>query len=182
MTADARESLVEAARELYADNGVAATTPRQVLARSGVGQGSLYHHFPSKRDLAVAAVTRTVDRALAAGIEDLRGPAAPRRRIVSYLERPRDAVRGCRVGRLTSDPMVMADEDLAKAVADYFGDLIEEVAAVFAEDGLPPGEARDRGVAAVAIIQGGYVLSRATQDPEMMRSAVRGFLGLLGER
>ena len=64
MTADARESLVEAARELYADNGVAATTPRQVLARSGVGQGSLYHHFPSKRDLAVAAVTRTVDRAL----------------------------------------------------------------------------------------------------------------------
>lgn len=182
MTSPARDALIEAARELYADNGVAATTPRQVLERSGVGQGSLYHHFPSKRELAIAAVERTISTLMSAAQAELHRDADPLERIAGYLERPRDAVKGCRIGRLTSDPFVMSDETLHGDVSTYFGDLVGEVAAVFGEQGLPDDVARDRATAAVAIIQGGYVLSRATQDPEAMRSAVRGFLGLLGER
>jgi len=182
MPADTRETLIGAAQELYAESGVAATTPRQVLERSGVGQGSLYHHFPSKRELAIAAVERTVSTALAAAEADLRGEADARSRLAAYLERPRDAVRGCRIGRLTSDPFVMADVTLRDDVAGYFRRLLDEVGTVFREQGLSDGDARDRATAAVAIIQGGYVLSRATQDSDAMRAAVRGFLGLLGER
>ncbi|MBY0688504.1 TetR/AcrR family transcriptional regulator [Microbacterium marinilacus] len=178
----AREAVLRAAQDLYAENGVAATTPRQVLARSGIGQGSLYHHFPSKRELAVAAVARTVAQTLASAAGDLEAEGAADERLEAYLSRPRDAVAGCRVGRLTADPFVMADDELRGQVAGYFSSLIDLVAAAFREQGSSGEQARDRAIAAVAVLQGGYVLSRALGDPSTMQSAVRGFLALLGPR
>lgn len=176
---DARERLVRAAQDLYAANGVAATTPRQVLARSGVGQGSLYHHFPSKHDLAAVAVGRTAEQTLRSAAELLTGDVPARRRIVSYLRRDRDAVAGCRVGRLTADPLVMADDELHGPVSAYFSALIELVTDAFVEDGSTPEAARDRATTAVAVIQGGYVLSRALGDARHLRRAVEGLVALL---
>jgi len=179
---DARTRLVAAAREMFAAQGVGATSPRQVLDASGVGQGSLYHHFPTKHDLAVAAVGATVDDALASARRDLEGGAGgadPVDRVVAYLERPRDALAGCKVGRLTSDQAVMDDDGLRDVVTAYFVRLLEAVAATLREAGLPDDAARDRAHAAVAIVQGGYVLARATGDPEAMGAAVRGFVALL---
>ena len=182
---DARTRLVAAAQEMFAAQGVGATSPRQVLHASGVGQGSLYHHFPTKHDLAVAAVGATVDDALAAARRDLAGSpgaADPVDRVVAYLERPRDALAGCKVGRLTSDQAVMDDDGLRDVVTAYFVRLLDAVAATLREAGLPDDAARDRAHAAVAIVQGGYVLARATGDPEAMRAAVRGFVALLTPR
>ncbi|MFC8599447.1 TetR/AcrR family transcriptional regulator [Isoptericola sp. NPDC057191] len=177
---DARARLVTAAQEMFAAQGVGATSPRQVLAASGVGQGSLYHHFPTKHDLAAAAVGATVDDALAAARRDLEdGDADAVARVVSYLERPRDALAGCKIGRLTSDQAVMDDDGLRDVVTAYFVRLLDVVATVLRESGLPEAEARDRAHAAVAIVQGGYVLARATGDPDAMRAAVRGFVSLL---
>lgn len=184
---DARARLVAAAQDMFAAQGVGATSPRQVLAASGVGQGSLYHHFPTKHDLAAAAVGATVDEALAAARRDLER-AAPGHgadalaRVIAYLERPRDALAGCRVGRLTSDQAVMDDDGLRDVVTAYFVRLLDAVTATLRASGLPDDTARDRAHAAVAIVQGGYVLARATGDPDAMRSAVRGFVTLLTDR
>ncbi|WP_166848996.1 TetR/AcrR family transcriptional regulator [Isoptericola sp. BMS4] len=180
---DARARLVTAARELIAAQGVGATSPRQVLRASGVGQGSLYHHFPTKHDLAAAAVGATVDDALAAARRDLDpGPDAdddPVARVVAYLERPREALAGCKIGRLTSDQAVMDDGTLHDVVTAYFVRLLDAVTATLREADLPEDVARDRAHAAVAIVQGGYVLARATGDPDAMRAAVRGFVHVL---
>lgn len=180
--AEARERLLAAAQELYAEQGVAATTPRQVLERSGVGQGSLYHHFPAKRDLAKAAIDCTTEATLDGAREALVGDGTAMERLGAYLTRPRDAVAGCRVGRLTSDPSVMADPDLQEPVRTYFADLIDLLAAVFAEDGAAPAVAQQRAMTAVAVIQGGYVLSRALDDPAPMHQAVAGLLDLIHRR
>ena len=45
---ESRERLVVAMSELMWERGYAATSPRGVRERSGVGQGSMYHHFPGK--------------------------------------------------------------------------------------------------------------------------------------
>ncbi|MCK0117719.1 TetR/AcrR family transcriptional regulator [Isoptericola sp. S6320L] len=174
-----RDRLVAAAQELFAAQGVGATSPRQVLAASGVGQGSLYHHFPAKHDLAVAAVSATADHALAAALQELSGDSPALGRVLAYLERPRDALAGCRVGRLTSDQAVMDDDDLRATVRTSFDRLVAAVAEVLTEAGVPPDDATDRAHAAVAVVQGGYVLARATGDPQAMRAAVRGFVTLL---
>lgn len=178
---EAKERLLAAAQELYWEQGVAATTPRQVLQRSGVGQGSLYHHFPAKRDLAQAAIGRTSGTTLDGARAALEGTGTAMERLHGYLARPRDAVAGCRVGRLTSDPTVMSDAQLQEPVREYFVKLIDLVAEVFSEGGATPETARRRAMTAVAVIQGGYVLSRALDDPAPMREAVGGLLELLEE-
>jgi len=180
-TPSTRDRLIWAAQELYAANGVAATTPRQVLARSGVGQGSLYHHFPSKLDLASEAVGRTAEQTLRAAAATLSGALPARQRIYSYLRRDRDAVAGCRVGRLTADPLVMTTDDLRDSVSSYFTGLIALLTSNFIDAGAAENAARERATTAVAVIQGGYVLSRAMGDASHMHSAVEGFIGLLND-
>jgi len=51
--ADNRRALIAAAREVYAEGGLAAPFSA-VAKRAGVGQGSLYRHFPDRTALAVA--------------------------------------------------------------------------------------------------------------------------------
>lgn len=175
-----RERLVRAARDLFWAQGVEGTSPRQVLEASGVGQGSLYHHFPTKHDLSLAAITATTQDALASVSGDLESTGhAPVDRLVAYLERPRPALAGCKVGRLTSDRSVMSDDALRAPVRDYFAGLLARVQGVFEETGLPDDVARDRAYAAVAIVQGGYVLARALDDPAAMSAAVEGFVSML---
>lgn len=48
-----RRALIKAAREVFASEGLSAPLSA-VARRAGVGQGSLYRHFPERMDLAVA--------------------------------------------------------------------------------------------------------------------------------
>ena len=176
---NARSQLVAAAQSLYHERGVAATSPAMVLERSGVGHGSLYYHFPTKRSLAHAAIEATCHESLGRAEADLVGVARGVDRVIAYLERDRDGVRGCRVGSLTADPTVMSDDDLREQVSAYFDGLIGLVDTALRDEGLPVGDASDLAHATVAALQGGYVLARATGDQERMRSAMRGMCRLL---
>jgi AcrR family transcriptional regulator len=49
-------ALVKAARELFAEQGFAATSRDQIAERAGVTRGALYHHFESKTAVAAAVV------------------------------------------------------------------------------------------------------------------------------
>src|SRR5258708_30470245 len=48
----AKGELVKAAKKLMWERGYEAVSPRDLLEESGAGQGSLYHHFKGKMDLA----------------------------------------------------------------------------------------------------------------------------------
>jgi hypothetical protein len=127
----------------------------------------------------VAAVGATVDDSLTRAMRTLGSDSPVIERLVAYLERPRDALAGCKIGRLTSDQAVMDDDGLRDVVTAYFVRLLGVITNIFRETGLPDDVARDRAHAALAIIQGGYILARATQDPDALTAAVRGFVGLL---
>ena len=45
-----RRRIVEATFALHAEQGIAATTMKQIAARAGVSVGSVYHHFPTYDD------------------------------------------------------------------------------------------------------------------------------------
>jgi AcrR family transcriptional regulator len=51
-------ALVEAGRELFAQDGYAATSLDAVVARAGVTKGALYHHFDGKHELFRAVLER----------------------------------------------------------------------------------------------------------------------------
>lgn len=49
---DNRSRILEAARSVFADDGLDAPV-REIARRAGVGPATLYRHFPTKRDLVV---------------------------------------------------------------------------------------------------------------------------------
>ncbi|MGA8514014.1 MAG: helix-turn-helix domain-containing protein [Burkholderiaceae bacterium] len=57
------EAIVDVVNRLLADKGFDAMTVDEVAAEVGVAKASLYKHFPSKEDLAAAAMVRVMQRA-----------------------------------------------------------------------------------------------------------------------
>ena len=55
-SARTRGALLDAARELFAEKGFAATGREEIAERAGVTRGALYHHFASKTEVAAAVV------------------------------------------------------------------------------------------------------------------------------
>ena len=58
-------ALVDAGRELFAQDGYVATSLDAVVARAGVTKGALYHHFAGK-DALFEAVVESVDERISA--------------------------------------------------------------------------------------------------------------------
>jgi TetR/AcrR family transcriptional repressor of nem operon len=175
---DTTERLIESTRELLWERGYVGTSPKAIQQRAGAGQGSMYHHFSGKPALARAAIDRTATELRATAEETLSGPGTPLERVVAYLRREREVLRGCPVGRLTQDPDVMADEALRAPVAETFGWLRDRVTTLLTEAGLPDPHATAATV--VAVVQGGYVLARAAGDTTPFTDAIEGLIVLLG--
>jgi AcrR family transcriptional regulator len=59
---EARERILEAAYELFSRRGIAAVGVDTIVAEAGVAKMTLYRHFPSKADLALAFLERREER------------------------------------------------------------------------------------------------------------------------
>jgi AcrR family transcriptional regulator len=179
-----RDRLIDSMRALLWERGYLGTSPKAIQQRAGAGQGSMYHHFAGKEDLAHVAITGTAAQMRAAVDEQLSGPGNAFDRIAGYLNRERDVLRGCPIGRLTQDTDVLSTPVLRAPIADTFAWLRTRLADVVREgierDELDPG-LDPAAVASMiaAILQGGYVLARAAASPEPFDEAVAGVLGLL---
>jgi AcrR family transcriptional regulator len=72
-----QEEILEAAAKLFAEHGYAGTDTQLLADELGVGKGTLYRYFPSKRDLFLAAadrVMRKMLRQIEASIEGVEDP------------------------------------------------------------------------------------------------------------
>ncbi|WP_242910683.1 TetR/AcrR family transcriptional regulator [Actinomadura terrae] len=178
------ERLVESTRELLWERGYVGTSPKAIQQRAGAGQGSMYHHFTGKPDLALAAIRRTAEEMCAKAEEQLSAPGSVMERVTSYLNRERDVLKGCPIGRLTQDPDVMADPALRTPVDETLAWLRKRLAELL-DEGRDSGEldaALDPRVTAatiVATLQGAYVLARAADSAQPFDQAITGVLGLL---
>ena len=179
----ARELLIESTKRLIWERGVEATSPGAILKASGVGQGSMYHHFSGKPALAAAAAA-SLAADLQAETDRLLGgdEQSPLAKVRAYLDADRDALRGCRLGRLAFDPG--RDGAIAAPIAAYFTELQRTLRQLL-EQAVTAGELADStDTAAVATVivagvQGGFVLAALTGDPRAMTDTTRGLHALL---
>ncbi|MGW5365642.1 TetR/AcrR family transcriptional regulator [Actinopolymorpha pittospori] len=179
------DRLIESAQDLLWERGYVGTSPKAIQQRAGAGQGSMYHHFTGKADLALAAIRRSAAEMRAAAEEQFSAPGSATDRISAYLRRERDVLRGCPIGRLSQDPDIVADAHLRQPVDDTFAWLRGRLAEILT-DGQARGEfdraldPDDTAATIVAVLQGGYVLARAADSADHFDTAIRGLLGLLG--
>ncbi|WP_019521037.1 MULTISPECIES: TetR/AcrR family transcriptional regulator [unclassified Streptomyces] len=179
-----QDRLIEATRELLWERGYVGTSPKAIQQHAEVGQGSMYHHFTGKPDLALTAIRRTADEMREAAGRVLDSPGPAYERISAYLLRERDVLRGCPVGRLTMDPEIIANDELREPVDETISWLRGRLAAIVRE-GVDAGEfapslvPEDVAASIVATVQGGYVLARAAGSADAFDAGVRGLLTLL---
>lgn len=179
----ARENLITAAKELLWERGYEAMSPRAVQERSGAGQGSFYHHFAGKAELAATALNEVADEMQETFNTALHSDKPPLERVRDYLKQPREALLGCRLGRMAQEE-VLNQQALRHPISSYFLYTQQEIAAALkqAQNGGSLSESTDTTNIAtmlVAVVQGGYVLARALQDPQQMDQAINGALALL---
>jgi hypothetical protein len=60
--AGAKQRIVDAASELFYQNGIRATGVATIIAHAGVARATFFHHFPSKSDLVVAWLQQPASR------------------------------------------------------------------------------------------------------------------------
>src|SRR5438045_339726 len=124
-----REHLVAATKELLWERGYEATSPRAILERSGAGQGSLYHHFNSKAQLAVAALQEVAEEMCEKYDAILHSDKPALERIRDFLTMPRTELRGCRFGRMTQE-QVTTHDTLRDPLVFFFTYLDRELVSV----------------------------------------------------
>ena len=184
MVMDSRTRLVEATQDLLWEQGYSATSPKDIMRRSGAGQGSMYHHFTNKQELALVALECSAQSMRQDAEKLLATDGSAYEIATAYLRRQRDVLKGCRMGRMTFDADVLNTPELIEPVKRTFVWLLEALTALF-ERGRDQGEfaadidARNLASLVVATVQGGYVLARATRDTDAFDAAVEGAAALL---
>jgi AcrR family transcriptional regulator len=132
---DRREVILREAAELFAAQGVAGTTVREIADAAGILSGSLYHHFASKDDIVDAVLSTFLtelreryDQVLGSG-----GDVASRLRglVVASLETVAAHPRATEIyqndaHRLAADNGYPYVEESAKAVRAAWVGLLEE--------------------------------------------------------
>jgi TetR/AcrR family transcriptional repressor of nem operon len=181
---DTRERLITSTQTLLWERGYVGPSPRAIQQHSGVGQGSMYHHFSGKADLALAAILRCAEQIREYAEQCLSAPGTPLERIESFLLNQRKVLQGCQLGRLTQDPEIIANPELHQPVGATFDWLQNRLSQVIAEGQAngtldPELDSLDAAAALAGVMQGGYVLARAAGDDTPYYSAVRGMLTLL---
>ena len=116
------DAIMRVVNQLLAEKGFDAMTVDEVAAKVGIAKASLYKHFPSKEDLAAAAMVRVMRRAQAF-LEGL-APDAP------ALEQLRAVVRWTMELKLAGEmPSLPSQNSSLRATlvsnTDYMDGLIE---------------------------------------------------------
>ncbi|MEJ2590379.1 MAG: TetR/AcrR family transcriptional regulator [Candidatus Thiodiazotropha sp.] len=183
VTPDTRQRILESARDLiyarsYADVGVAA-----ICDSAGVKKGSLYHFFPSKRDLTLAVIdvflvefnNRIFDQAF----DDSIPPMGRFTQLaeLAYLFQKSLAVEtghtlGCPFGNIAVE-MSTQDEVLRQKVEVIFNRMEqlfrETLETAIAQGDIGAIDVPATASAMVAYAEGVMLMAKTRNDPELIR-------------
>lgn len=159
---DLRRSLIEAGRQILAEEGVDALSLREVARRAQVSQAAPYHHFANKAELVSAIVQHGFEDfagALRTGAETVGGSALQRRTGMGFAY-VRFAVANPNLFRLLFRPELRsgtregaAAEAMERAGSAAYQVFLDAVTAAV-EEGSVQGPVDDVAVAALSVVHG----------------------------
>ena len=186
---DTRTRIILAAMELFWEKGFNSTSVADILSRSQVNSGSLYHFFPTKQDLLLEALARYRDGIVPMLLEPAwAGVTDPIERVFSLLAAYRgmlartDCLYGCPIGSLALE-LHEPDPPVRELIAINFDGWVAAIERCFVEAGARLPADLDRHALAVftlTTMEGGVMQSRTQrnlaafdQSAAMLRDYVR---------
>lgn len=173
MARDTRGKIIKAAMELFWLKGYGSTSIADILSRSQVNSGSLYHYFPGKQDLLIAVLETYRD-----GLQEMLlepawiGVDDPIKRIFALLGKYRqlivdtDCEYGCPIGSLALE-LHEADPIVRQRMAENFTNWAGAIRSCLeqAPERLPP-DADLQGIAEFVLtaMEGGVMQARTYRD------------------
>ncbi|MFE7566467.1 TetR/AcrR family transcriptional regulator [Streptomyces sp. NPDC057539] len=182
---DAKQRMVQAAKELIQRNGCDATAFSDVLKLSDAPRGSVYFHFPGgKAQLVTEAAAahaheqvELIDR-VADDVDSATGL------VERYMDLGRegmvasDYTRGCAVAPLVTEGTLRESPEVAETSRRAFSEMVDRLAFHFAAFGVERTAARVLADAVLAGIEGAMVTSRALHSPapyDSVRAVLSGY-------
>lgn len=173
---DTRSDLLETMARLLRDQGYTASGRAQLLAESGVSNGSLYHHFPGGlEELAEAALDasgQAVADALRHALEGAPNAGSGVSRFIDMAAGPtiEGTCPGCPVAPTALESAIISPR-LRAAAARCFDQWESLIAARLRADGWPEASVIETASAVLALLEGALLLTRVSGQVSHLANA-----------
>jgi AcrR family transcriptional regulator len=171
--------ILDATAELFMRYGYTGTGLKQIVADANAPFGSLYHHFPGgKQELGAEVIHRSgamylelvtgvFDAApdVVSGVRDCFAGAAEVLRATDYAD-------ACPIETVALE-VASSNEPLREATAEVFESWIEGASVRFRSAGIDESTARELSISLIALLEGAFVLCRASRTTEALDVAGR---------
>jgi TetR/AcrR family transcriptional regulator, lmrAB and yxaGH operons repressor len=181
---DARQRMVQAAKQLIRERGYNATAFSDVLELSGAPRGSVYHHFPhGKPQLAMEAAEAHAQEQVELLDALAEQAETPGQLIEAYLGRGRESMvasgygRGCGIAPLVTEGAAEEIPEIAETGRHAFSVMIDALASHFVVLGAERAAAHTLAEAVVTGAEGVMIVSRALRSPAPYDAMLAALLG-----
>jgi AcrR family transcriptional regulator len=177
--AKTRERLIASTAELFRRQGYSATGVKQIVDAAGAPFGSMYHFFPEGKEELGAETIRWSGAIYGQLIElfyeanaDL--VVATRRFFDAAADTVRDTgyTDACPIATVALE-VASTSETLRLATAETFERWLAALDTHFVDAGLTKTQARSLSVSLFSLLEGAFILARATRDDTPVRAAGR---------
>ena len=181
-----RERLLQAAASLMWERSFQATGVDDLCKRAQAKKGSFYHFFPSKIDLAIAAIEKTWAQAQVAvfdpvfsrsgsGLVQFQHLIEKAYKYQTSIAPEKGVFLGCPFGNLGQE-MAQQDERIRATLQKIFDAHCAyiEAALIRAEHAgeIPVGNNRLRAKNVFALLEGAQLLAKVANDPQLFRGVL----------
>ena len=174
-----RDRLIGATAELFRRQGYTGTGVKQIVDAAGAPFASMYHFFPDGK-AALGAETIRWSGAMYGQLIDLfyttgADPVAATR---NFFEAAADTVRdtdyadACPIATVALE-VASTSEPLRQATAEVVESWLAAIDTRLVQVGLTKTQARRLSVSLFALLEGAFILARATRDDKHVRTAGR---------
>lgn len=177
--AKTRDRLIASTAELFRRQGYSATGVKQIVDAAGAPFGSMYHFFPEGKEELGAETIRWSGAIYGQLIElffeantDL--VVATRRFFDAAADTVRDTgyTDACPIATVALE-VASTSETLRQATAETFESWLAALDTYFVAAGLTKTRARALSVSLFSLLEGAFILARATRDDTPVRAAGR---------
>ena len=178
-----RKRVLDAAAGSFQAHGYHSTTTHDIVREAGVTGGALHHHFPTKKELALAVIRERVAQAVEQSwMEPVRsartaaeGIQAAFEQIAAAFDR-RATILGCPVNNLALE-LSLADSEFRHEIDGIFarwrGAIAQKLRADIANDVLEDLDPEAFATFVIASYSGAVTQAKAGQTTDPLRACAR---------